>query len=37
MREGGIGREVFVDCFALERGRRLREEVDYSGDFFDYW
>lgn len=33
MREGGCGREVGFYRLALDRGGRLREEVDYGGDF----
>lgn len=32
VREGGGGREVFLEGFALGGGWGLREEVDYLGD-----
>ena len=35
VREGGVGCKVFVDGRALERRRRLREEVDDGGYFLD--
>jgi hypothetical protein len=36
MGEGGIGRKVFLNRCALQRWRRLREEVNYGGDFLGW-
>jgi len=34
--EGGIWRKVFLNRCMLQRWRRLREEVNYCGDFLDW-